>query len=80
MTNKETLDENLYNRQLYVLGVDGMKKVTTSSVLISGMGGLGVEIAKTIILAGIKNVAIQDTREVTLDDIRMFLLLFPQTN
>ena len=64
-----TVDEDLYSRQLYVLGVDAMKKISASSVLISGMGGLGVEIAKNIILAGIKNVTIHDTRAVTLDDL-----------
>ncbi|EAX86764.1 ThiF family protein [Trichomonas vaginalis G3] len=63
------VDEDLYSRQLYVLGVDAMKKVVSSSVLISGMGGVGVEIAKNIILAGIKNVTIQDTRTVTMLDL-----------
>ena len=63
------VDEDLYSRQLYVLGVDAMKKISSSSVLISGMGGVGVEIAKNIILAGIKNVTIQDTRTVTMDDL-----------
>ena len=69
MTNQGAVDEDLYSRQLYVLGVEAMKKISASSVLISGMGGLGVEIAKNIILAGIKNVTIQDTRETTLDDL-----------
>ena len=63
------VDEDLYSRQLYVLGVDAMKKISSSSVLISGMGGLGVEIAKNIILAGIKNVTIHDTRNCQMDDL-----------
>ena len=69
MNQNQTVDQDLYSRQLYVLGVDAMKKITSTSVLVSGMGGLGVEIAKNIILAGIKNVTIHDTRLVTLEDL-----------
>lgn len=32
----------------------------TTSVLIAGMGGLGVEIAKNVILSGVKSVTVQD--------------------
>lgn len=38
-------------------------------MLISGMSGLGVEIAKNIILGGVKSVTIQDTAPTTLDDL-----------
>ena len=38
------LDENLYSRQLYVLGYDAMKRMQHSNVLIVGLTGLGVEI------------------------------------
>ena len=38
------IDESLYSRQLYVLGEEAMKKMSTSSALIVGMKGLGVEI------------------------------------
>jgi ubiquitin-activating enzyme E1 len=69
MSSAVAVDEDLYSRQLYVLGVEAMKKISSSSVLISGMGGLGVEIAKNIILAGIKNVTIHDTRNCTVDDL-----------
>jgi len=68
-TENPSVDQNLYSRQLYVLGEDAMKKITSTSVMISGMGGVGVEIAKNIILAGIKNVTIHDTRNVAMGDI-----------
>lgn len=38
------IDEGLYSRQLYVLGHEAMRKMAGSTVLISGMGGCGVEI------------------------------------
>jgi ubiquitin-activating enzyme E1 len=39
-----------------------------SNVLICGMGGIGVEIAKNIVLAGVKSVTIHDTLTVSHDD------------
>ena len=38
-------DANLYSRQLYALGETAMRRLRTSSVLVSGLSGLGVEIA-----------------------------------
>ena len=58
------IDESLYSRQLYVLGHEAMKKMQSSDVLISGMGGLGVEIAKNVILGGVKSVTLHDTAKV----------------
>jgi ubiquitin-activating enzyme E1 len=44
----------------YVLGHAAMKRMATSNILISGMGGLGVEIAKNIVLGGVKAVTVHD--------------------
>nr|GAT53895.1 predicted protein [Mycena chlorophos] len=46
-----------------------MKKMAASNVLIVGMQGLGVEIAKNIVLAGVKSVTIFDTAPVTVQDL-----------
>lgn len=54
------IDEGLYSRQLYVLGHDAMRRMASSDVLISGLGGLGVEIAKNVILGGVKSVTLHD--------------------
>lgn len=37
-----------------------MKRMQSSNVLISGMRGLGVEIAKNVILGGVKSVTLHD--------------------
>ncbi|XP_043830175.1 ubiquitin-like modifier-activating enzyme 1 [Dromiciops gliroides] len=58
--SEAVIDEGLYSRQLYVLGHEAMKRLQTSSVLISGLRGLGVEIAKNIILGGVKAVTLHD--------------------
>ncbi|XP_074598481.1 ubiquitin-like activating enzyme 1 [Brevipalpus obovatus] len=59
-TSGGDIDESLYSRQLYVLGHEAMRKMAYSDVLISGMRGLGVEIAKNVILGGVKSVTIHD--------------------
>lgn len=52
------IDESLYSRQLYVLGHEAMKRMGSSNVLIAGLRGLGVEIAKNIALAGVKSLTL----------------------
>ncbi|PPQ92377.1 hypothetical protein CVT25_008727 [Psilocybe cyanescens] len=67
--DEAAIDEGLYSRQLYVLGHEAMKKMAASNVLIVGMKGLGVEIAKNIALAGVKSVTIYDPEPVTVQDL-----------
>lgn len=43
------IDDSLYSRQRYVLGDEAMKRMHKASVLILGLGGLGVEIAKNLV-------------------------------
>lgn len=63
------IDEGLYSRQIYVLGKEAMTRMAESKVLISGLGGLGVEVAKNVILSGVKSVTLQDTIATTWDDL-----------
>ncbi|RSH84322.1 uncharacterized protein EHS24_005840 [Apiotrichum porosum] len=65
----DSIDEGLYSRQLYVLGHEAMKKMASSNVLIVGMKGLGVEIAKNVALAGVKSVTIYDPAPVEIADL-----------
>lgn len=53
----------------YVLGHDAMHRMGTASVLIAGMGGLGVEIAKNVILSGVKSVTVQDEGDTEWTDL-----------
>ncbi|XP_014218818.1 ubiquitin-like modifier-activating enzyme 1 [Copidosoma floridanum] len=63
------IDEGLYSRQLYVLGHDAMRRMANSDVLISGLGGLGVEISKNIILGGVKSVTLHDDAVCKIADL-----------
>lgn len=68
-TAKTDIDEGLYSRQLYVLGHEAMRQMSASNVLVSGMRGLGVELAKDVVLAGVKSVTIHDSQKVSVSDL-----------
>lgn len=63
------IDESLYSRQLYVLGKDAMLRMQKSAVLVVGLKGLGVEIAKNVALAGVKSLSLYDPEPVALQDL-----------
>ena len=53
-----------------------MNEIKNNSILISGMNGLGVEIAKNIILGGVKSVTIHDDVLVSYDDLASQVKLY----
>ena len=63
------IDTDLYSRQIYVMGKEAMEKITKSSVLISGMDELGTEVAKCLVLGGIKKVLIHDNHNINQKDL-----------
>ncbi|KAJ9096313.1 hypothetical protein QFC20_006451 [Naganishia adeliensis] len=65
----QEIDESLYSRQLYVLGHEAMRRMAGSDVLVVGMKGLGVEIAKNVVLAGVKSVGVWDDGVVEVGDL-----------
>ncbi|KAI6171085.1 ThiF family protein [Aphelenchoides bicaudatus] len=67
--NNENVDTNLYSRQIYAIGESAMFKLRRANVLISGLGGVGVEVAKNLVLGGVRHVTLHDTRNVTWHDL-----------
>mmetsp|Transcript_167 Transcript_167/g.526 ORF Transcript_167/g.526 Transcript_167/m.526 type:complete len:1046 (+) Transcript_167:185-3322(+) len=63
------IDEDLHSRQLAVYGRETMMRMAGARVLISGMRGLGAEVAKNVILAGVRAVTIHDTHTVEKRDL-----------
>ncbi|NXP79289.1 UBA1 enzyme, partial [Ramphastos sulfuratus] len=63
------IDEGLYSRQLYVLGHEAMKRMQSCSVLVSGLRGLGLEVAKNLVLGGVKSVTLHDPHPATWHDL-----------
>ena len=71
MENKEEgqIDTNLYSRQIGTFGLETMGKLIKMQVAIVGLRGLGVEIAKNLILAGPKSVHLYDPEITNVRDL-----------
>jgi ubiquitin-activating enzyme E1 len=63
------LDENLYSRQIGTYGAETMGKLIKMRVFLQGLRGLGVEVAKNLILAGPAQVTLHDPSPVTIVDL-----------
>lgn len=72
------IDEDRYSRQLYVLGREAQGRMASASVLVVGLTGVGVEVAKNIILSGVKSVKILDETIVQWSDLSSQFYLKPQ--
>ncbi|CAK8575593.1 unnamed protein product [Lathyrus sativus] len=64
--NPSDIYEDLYSRQLAVYGRETVRRLFGASVLVFWMQGLGAEIAKNLILAGVKFVTLHDVGTVEL--------------
>lgn len=63
------LTADLYSRQLLLIGRDGQEKLSKASVLLCGLSGVGVEVAKNLILSGVGRVVLCDPIKVQLEDL-----------
>ena len=66
---KQEFDANLYSRQVGTFGVETMNKFVKMRVLLIGLSGVGIEVAKNLILAGPKSLTIFDPTKLTLRDL-----------
>jgi ubiquitin-activating enzyme E1 len=62
-------DRDRYDRQARTIGRDAMQRILRSKTLIVGMGGLGAEIAKNLVLMGVKHLTLHDNKDVTFLDL-----------
>ena len=63
------IDTNLYSLQIGTIGIETMRKLTHLKILIIHLRGLGIEIAKNIILSGPNQVSIFDPELVNINDL-----------
>ena len=68
-TQHDQIDTNLYSRQIGTFGLETMGKLIKMQVCIVGLRGLGVEVAKNLILAGPKSVHLYDPEITKLNDL-----------
>ncbi|KAB7495258.1 SUMO-activating enzyme subunit 1 [Armadillidium nasatum] len=69
--NNSTISEDeaaLYDRQIRLWGLDAQKRLRASNVLVIGACGLGAEVIKNLVLAGVNSLKIVDHRSVTEAD------------
>ncbi|XP_032145763.1 ubiquitin-like modifier-activating enzyme 7 isoform X3 [Sapajus apella] len=72
------LNEELYSRQLYVLGSPAMQKIRGARVLLSGLQGLGAEVAKNLVLMGVGSLTLHDPHPTCWSDLAAQFLLSEQ--
>ncbi|XP_058534750.1 ubiquitin-like modifier-activating enzyme 7 isoform X2 [Ochotona princeps] len=69
------LDEELYSRQLYVLDPPAMRRIQEAKVLLSGLQGLGAEVAKNLVLMGVGSLTLHDPHPTCWSDLAAQFLL-----
>lgn len=63
------IDIQLYSRQLGIIDIDTMKKLSSMNFLIIGLRGLGIEILKNLLLEGPSKVDIYDPNLIKINDL-----------
>ncbi len=58
-----------WSRYIGAMGIEAVMKQANSSVFLSGLGPLGVEIAKNITLSGVKRLTLHDNKKVVLSEL-----------
>ena len=66
---QEEINLNFYSRQIGTFGLNTMKKLSRLNIIIFGLKGLGIEIAKNIILTGPNKVLIYDYHISKINDL-----------
>lgn len=56
------------SRQMYALGKETQQRISRARVLLVGLGGLGVETAKNLVLMGVHELGISDRTPLRLED------------
>lgn len=76
--NKINSDEfELYDRQIRLWGLDAQNRLRQSSVIIVGMTGLGAELAKNLMLSGLRSLTLMDDMNISDADRHSQFLISP---
>jgi molybdopterin/thiamine biosynthesis adenylyltransferase len=63
-------DEQIYSRQTEAVGINIMNKFSEFKIFIYGLNGLGIEIAKNLILSGPKKKLCYMKKKITKEDLQ----------
>ncbi|XP_073667234.1 ubiquitin-like modifier-activating enzyme 7 isoform X5 [Tursiops truncatus] len=78
LETSKLLDEELYSRQLYVLGLPAMQRIQRAKVLLSGLQGVGAEVAKNLVLMGVGSLTLHDPHPTCWSDLSAQFFLSEQ--
>ena len=66
---KSKIDKDLYSRQIFTYGLELMEKISDLKILIIRSRGLGIEIAKNLILKGLNEIYVSDKNICKIKDL-----------
>ncbi|VDN38944.1 unnamed protein product [Gongylonema pulchrum] len=58
-------EKEVYDRQIRLWGLEAQNRLRNSTVLIAGLSGCGGEVAKNLVLAGLKSLTLLDSHNVS---------------
>ena len=58
-----------WSRYIGAMGIEAVRRQANSTILVYGAGGLGIEIAKNLVLSGCKELVLQDNKITTFYDL-----------
>lgn len=58
-----------WSRYIGAMGIDAVAKQSKCSVFLSGIGSLGVEISKNLVMSGLKRLTIHDSKNTSYIDL-----------
>ena len=61
-------EAQLYDRQIRLWGLDAQKRLRAARILVVGMRGLGCEVVKNLVLAGVNSLTMMDHENLTKED------------
>eukprot|EP00008_Paramoeba_atlantica_P004572 CAMPEP_0201488738 /NCGR_PEP_ID=MMETSP0151_2-20130828/19350_1 /ASSEMBLY_ACC=CAM_ASM_000257 /TAXON_ID=200890 /ORGANISM="Paramoeba atlantica, Strain 621/1 / CCAP 1560/9" /LENGTH=1033 /DNA_ID=CAMNT_0047874091 /DNA_START=110 /DNA_END=3211 /DNA_ORIENTATION=+ len=69
--------ESEYSRLIHAVGKDTLLKMKNYRILLLGLKGLGIEVAKNLLLTGVKSLCIADDAPVSIADLSSNFYLNP---
>ena len=63
------IDITLYSRQISLYGIHTMEKISQLNIFLIGFRGLGIEIAKNLVLSGINSLTLYDNKKCIISDM-----------
>lgn len=58
-----------WSRYIGAMGAEAVAKQASANIFLAGAGGVGIEIAKNIVLAGCKSFTLHDNKPITKRDL-----------